>query len=69
MGYNASSNTLRELTEAQTKQWADKPHLLFREGEEVTVKGVVFTIHEIGLKRLVLEPVRAAEWFNGRVGG
>jgi hypothetical protein len=60
--YSPQSNAFRELT-AQTQideATKNMPQLLFQRGEEVTIKGVVFTVHDIGDRRLVLKPKRAA---------
>jgi hypothetical protein len=61
MGYDPQSNELRELTTpAQVKEFKEnKPQFLFTVGEEITVKGVMFKVHDIGDNRIVLKPVRA----------
>jgi hypothetical protein len=62
MGYDPSSNELRRLeNEEDVKRFVrDTPQFLFTVNEQVTVKGVVFRVHEIDENRLILKPVKAA---------
>ena len=62
MGYDPGSNELRRLeNEEDVKRFVrDTPQLLFTVNEQVTVKGVVFRVHEIDENRLILKPVKAA---------
>ena len=62
MGYDPGSNELRPLeNEEDVKRFKrDTPQFLFTVNEQITVKGVVFRVHEIGENRLVLKPVKAA---------
>ena len=62
MGYDPGSNELRQLeNEEDVKRFKrETPQFLFTVNEQVTVKGVVFRVHEIGENRLILKPVKAA---------
>lgn len=62
MGYDPSVNQLRPLVDTTevAKFQRETPQFLFTVGEELTVKGVVFRVHEIGDTRLILKPVKAA---------
>lgn len=62
MGYDPQTNRLDEITnEEKLKVFREtKPQFLFTVGEEVTLKGVRFKIHDIGDQRVILKPVSAA---------
>jgi hypothetical protein len=62
MGYDPHDNQMNEITSTEVlKEFREKtPQFLFTVGEEVTVKGVHFKIHDIGEQRVVLKPVSAA---------
>ena len=62
MGYGPESNELRPLENEEdvNRFKRDTPQFLFTVNEQVTVKGVVFRVHEIDENRLILKPVKAA---------
>ena len=62
MGYDPGSNELRPLDNpAEVEEFRkNSPQFLFAQGEQITVKGVVFRVHEIDENRLILKPVKAA---------
>lgn len=62
MGYDPHANQINEITSTEVlKDFREnKPQFLFTVGEEVTVKGVRFKIHDIGEQRVILKPVSAA---------
>ena len=62
MGYDPGTNRINEITSTDVlKEFREnKPQFLFTVGEEVTVKGVRFKIHDIGDSRIVLKPISAA---------
>jgi hypothetical protein len=62
MGYDPQDNRIKEITDDNTLQnfINNKPQFLFTVGEEVTVKGVRFKVHDIGEQRIILKPISAA---------
>lgn len=62
MGYDPQTNKLNEITSVKILDEfrEHRPQFLFSVGEEVTVKGVVFRVHDIGESRLVLKPIKAS---------
>lgn len=62
MGYDHGTNRINEITSTELlKEFKEsRPQFLFTVGEEVTVKGVRFKIHDIGDQRVILKPVSAA---------
>ena len=62
MGYDPVTNRINEITSTDVLEdfKENKPQFIFTLGEEVTVKGVRFKIHDIGEQRVVLKPVSAA---------
>jgi hypothetical protein len=58
MGMDSSTGQLHELTEEQARTWTKGP--VFYTGEEVTLKGVPFTIVDIAPGQLKLKPKRQA---------
>lgn len=60
MGWDGSE--LRQIGDAEvaSRLRAEAPEMIFSEGEEVTVKGVVFTVSLIDPPRIVLRAKRTA---------
>jgi hypothetical protein len=58
MGMDTRTGQLHELTEEQARSWTKGP--VFYTGEEVTLKGVTFTIVDIAPGQLKLKPKRSA---------
>ena len=59
--YDSTTNKFNLIqNEEDVKRFKrDTPEFLFTVNEQVTVKGVVFRVHEIGENRLILKPVKA----------
>lgn len=62
MGYGPETNTFKAINNREELEVfrKDKPQFLFTVGEEVTLKGVRFKVHDIGDSRIVLKPLSPA---------
>jgi len=49
----ADQSAILTPQERKMREWTQ-----FQEGEEVTLKGITFRVHEIGETRLVLKPIK-----------